>query len=86
MNEMQMQQMLRQSKPIKCACGSGLFEPLTALRSVSKLYIPGAGSDLVIPVQVMRCAQCKAINEDFLPEVIPNFAADLGVVKILENG
>lgn len=84
MNELQMQQLLRQSTLLKCTCGHGLFKSLSMIRKVSKLLIPGASSDLMIPVQVLQCEKCGAINKDFLPEVLPNVEAELGIKKIIE--
>lgn len=84
MNELQMQQLLRQSTILKCTCGHGLFESLTMIRKVSKLLMPGATNDLIIPVQVIQCKKCGEINKEFLPESLPNVEAELGLTKILK--
>jgi hypothetical protein len=54
------------------------------IRKISKLFIPGAAADLMVPVQVMKCANCGTINKDFLPEVLPNVETELGIKSIIE--
>lgn len=84
MNEVQMQSLLRQSTILKCKCGHGLFNSATMIRKVSKLLIPGASNDLIIPVQIMSCAKCGEINKDFLPDVLPNIETELGIKKLID--
>lgn len=81
MNELQMQQMLRQSTLLKCSCGNGTFISKNIIRKVSKLLNPTIPQDLFIPIQVMFCDKCDEILSDFLPEVLPNLEEELGLKK-----
>lgn len=82
-----MQGLLKQSILVKCSkCSGGLFQSLTVLRKISKLYVPGSSSDILIPIQVLKCDACGTVNEEFLPDALPNLSAELGIKKIQLDG
>lgn len=60
---------LKQTTEIKCdECGSLYFEEVVMLRKLSK-FVTGAPKDSVIPVPVIRCADCKHVNDEFKPDL-----------------
>ena len=56
------------SNPVICEeCNNEFFEEVLILRKVSKL-ITGNGKDEIQPVPVLRCANCRHVNSEFLPK------------------
>ena len=59
---------LGKSKPIVCAhCGDDVFVTAGKFRKISKL-ITGTPQDVVVPIDVMLCANCGEICEELMPE------------------
>jgi hypothetical protein len=59
--------LLVKSDTIKCQeCGHYTFENVFLIKRVSPLISP-TGEELVLPVQVFQCTQCRGINDMFLP-------------------
>ena len=57
---------LGKSKPIVCAhCGDDVFVTAGKFRKISKL-ITGTPQDVVVPIDVMLCANCGEICEELL--------------------
>ena len=50
-----------------CECGSKLFRPVMAIKTLSALVSP-TGQETMIPIQVFACAKCGYINKGFLPK------------------
>jgi len=47
-------------------CESQCFEPTYLFKKLSAVLSP-TGQENIIPMQLYRCAECKHINEMFLP-------------------
>jgi len=59
---------LGKSKPIVCgSCGDDVFVTAGKFRKISKL-ITGTPQDVVVPIDVMLCANCGEICEELMPE------------------
>jgi hypothetical protein len=59
---------LGKSKPIVCSeCGDDVFVTAGKFRKISKL-ITGTAQDVVVPIDVMLCANCGQICEELMPE------------------
>ena len=59
---------LSKTTPIICeACGNNSFNSVFHIRKLSALVSP-SGQETIIPVQAFACAECKHINQDFLPQ------------------
>ena len=56
---------LSQTTAVSCeACGHDVFVPAFKMRKMSALLSPH-GKETMIPMQVIACAKCGHINEDF---------------------
>lgn len=52
---------------IKCQnCGSEYFQEVTMIRRMSKIAT-GDSQDSIIPIPVMRCADCGHVNDELKP-------------------
>jgi uncharacterized Zn finger protein len=49
-------------------CGSKFFTEVMTLRKASKL-LTGAANDQIVPIPVIRCADCGHVNKDFMPKI-----------------
>lgn len=49
-------------------CGSKFFTEVMTLRKASKL-LTGAANDQIVPIPVIRCADCGHVNNDFMPKL-----------------
>tara|TARA_Y100000389_G_scaffold86549_1_gene83233 strand:+ start:485 stop:700 length:216 start_codon:yes stop_codon:yes gene_type:complete len=49
-------------------CGSKFFTEVMTLRKASKL-LTGAANDQIVPIPVIRCADCGHVNKDFTPNI-----------------
>jgi len=59
---------LGKSKPIVCgSCGDDVFVTAGKFRKISKL-ITGTPQDVVVPIDVMLCANCGEICEELMPD------------------
>jgi hypothetical protein len=59
---------LKQTQGIVCdECQNEIFVPGFLLRKASK-FLTGNAQDTLVPIQVMACASCGHVNEEFLPE------------------
>ena len=58
---------IKQTTEMKCEeCGCTYFNEAYMIRKASKL-LTGAAQDTIIPIPVMRCADCGHVNELFKP-------------------
>jgi len=48
-------------------CQSQMFEPIFLFKKLSAVLSP-TGTENIIPMQIYRCADCKHINDMFLPK------------------
>jgi len=56
---------IKSTTPIKCEeCESEFFTEAMLIRKASRLRT-GAPKDTMIPIKIMRCADCGNVNEDF---------------------
>lgn len=59
---------LSKSKPIVCnSCGDSVFVTAGKFRKISKL-LTGTPQDVVVPIDVMLCANCGEVCEELMPE------------------
>jgi hypothetical protein len=52
-------------------CESQYFEPAFLFKKLSAIMSP-SGKETLVPMQIYRCADCKHINEEFLPKDQPS--------------
>lgn len=58
---------ITQTTELKCdECGGIHFNEVYLIRKASKL-LTGAAQDTIIPIPVMRCADCGHVNDIFKP-------------------
>jgi len=56
------------AKDVACdSCESLFFEPVVILKRISALASP-TGEEILFPVQLFRCTDCKHINKEFLQQ------------------
>ena len=61
---------LEADESLRCdECNSAIFKQRFILRKVSALLSP-TGQEMVVPVNVMQCAECTHINEGFVPAAV----------------
>ena len=61
---------MNNSKPMVCKhCGYDVFISGAKFRTISRLAA-GTPQDVMIPIEVYLCGQCRAVNEDLLPDEI----------------
>tara|TARA_B100001094_G_C17672779_1_gene549611 strand:- start:82 stop:309 length:228 start_codon:yes stop_codon:yes gene_type:complete len=51
-----------------CECGSKLFRPVMAIKTLSALVSP-TGQETMIPMQLYACIKCDAVPKKFQEEV-----------------
>jgi len=57
---------LSKTTPISCdKCGGKTFEQSLLLRKMSAIVSPN-GHEIIIPVQVFKCASCGHVNTEFV--------------------
>jgi len=67
---------LKQTQGIVCdECQNEIFVPGFLLRKASK-FLTGNAQDTLVPIQVMACASCGHVNEEFLPEELKGHVED----------
>lgn len=49
---------------VKCVCGSKFFEQSYIIKKVPGLMV-GATQDVMSPVEIYRCSDCKKVLPDF---------------------
>ena len=47
-------------------CGNKYFTEVTAIKKISALVSP-TGKEILVPIPVLACADCKHVNDIFLP-------------------
>lgn len=58
--EMNPEILMARSKPEGCSeCGCPTFTIVHAFRRISKIYIPGAQDDALMPIPIYKCEDCK---------------------------
>ena len=76
---------LGKSKPIVCgSCGDDVFVTAGKFRKISKL-ITGTPQDVVVPIDVMLCANCGEICEELMPEQLKALM-ELDKINAEKNG
>lgn len=59
---------INEAKSYTCKkCGSELFEQVVMIKKISKI-LTGAPEDQKLSIPIFRCADCKEILEDMIPE------------------
>lgn len=59
--------MVKNSKSIKCECGSYLFRSAIVFKKLSHL-ITFTNNDELVPIEVFVCDKCGKINKDLMKE------------------
>jgi hypothetical protein len=68
MNQQQFNIDITQTTPVVCdECGHESFIQVHLMRKLSPILSP-TGQSALIPIPVFACANCKHINEDFMPD------------------
>ena len=60
MNQPGMQMDLSKATDLVCKCGSKLFRPVMAIKTLSALVSP-TGQETLVPMQLYACIKCDAI-------------------------
>ena len=60
---------LSKSTEVKCEkCESQYFVEAMMIRKLSK-FVTGETQDSIIPIPVIKCADCGYVNEEFKPKI-----------------
>lgn len=58
---------LKEQPTVKCEkCGSIFFEEVNIVKKISKI-LAGTPDDTLLPIPILRCAECKHVNNDMNP-------------------
>lgn len=68
MNQQGMQVDLSKATDLECKCGSKLFQPVMAIKTLSALISP-TGQETMVPIQMYACIKCDEVPEKFKQEV-----------------
>jgi hypothetical protein len=64
----QMNVSLKDTSPLSCEkCSGEVFSEGLLLKKVSR-FLVGSDKDAIMPIQVLFCANCKHVNEEFMPK------------------
>jgi hypothetical protein len=58
--------------PLVCACGNETFKEVMYMRKESRL-MSGLPTDRLVPIQLIACAKCGELVEDFIPAPLQQF-------------
>ena len=61
---------INKTTPIKCEeCDSQYFTEVIMLRKASRIML-ATSQDQVVPINVIRCADCGHVNKEFKPQIL----------------
>ena len=58
--------------PLTCDCGNETFKEVMYLRKESRL-MSGLPEDRLVPIQLLACAKCGVLVENFIPAPLKQF-------------
>ena len=64
MNQPGMQMDLSKATDLVCKCGSKLFRPVMAIKTLSALVSP-TGQETLVPMQLYACIKCDEVPDKF---------------------
>ena len=87
---MQQQQQLKidinKSTLLKCECGNPYYKQVIIMRQVSGILMGQAGKDIISPIQIMICTECKKPHENYAPYLKESEVKEEPLLKLASNG